>query len=163
MLSDHPPPSAIHLPHQQYPTSSALNLRSPPPSRSQSQARSNMHPRFSALTPAADPDPSSLALRHRKAAEKAKFYDRAFQRSTLLASSTLPGSNTRRNGPGTRFEGGRIDEESRLDGESFVAPTEEMPFGLVDSVQDRQAEGEVRSQVMPNSNLQALVGELYRR
>jgi len=121
-----------------------------------------MHPRFSALTPAVEPDPSSLALRHRKAAEKAKFYDRAFQRSTLLASSTLPASN-KRNCGGTRFEGGRIDEESRLDGESFVAPTEEMPFGLVDSVDDRPEQSGVRSQAMPNSNLQALVGELYRR
>ncbi|GAA6024204.1 hypothetical protein JCM11491_001284 [Sporobolomyces phaffii] len=168
MLSEHPPPSTIHLPHQQHSTASHLtsNFRSPPPSRSHSQARNVLHPRFSVLTPAAEPppDPTSLALRHRRAAEKAKLYDRAFQRSTLLASSTLPGRGGRernaRNELGTGH--GRIEEESKLDGESFVAPTEELPFGFMGSLEEEGAVG-TDTRTLPNNNLGRLVGELYRR
>jgi hypothetical protein len=133
-----------------------------------------MHPRFSSVVD--QEPPPSLALRQRRAAERAKTYDKAYQRSTLLASSTLPGRRNNAGRGGGTFGGGRIEEESRLDGESFVAPTEEMPFGLVDSFEQRneegggggEDEGETRlngngNRSMPGNNLGALVGELYRR
>ncbi|GAA5937883.1 autophagy protein ATG9 [Sporobolomyces koalae] len=174
MLSEQPLTSAIHLPHQQHATSSThhLHLRSPPPSRAQSQARSNRLPRFSMLNsigPMADDGSSALAVRHRRAAEKAELYDRAFQRSALLASSNLSGYRRRngnrvggREGISEQDEvGGILEEESKLDGESFVAPTEELPYGNLAASEPDASAG--RNQPVPTSNLAALVGELYRR
>ncbi|GAA5820469.1 hypothetical protein JCM10212_000717 [Sporobolomyces blumeae] len=208
MLSDHPPPSALHLPHQQshphvasslsvssvHPSLSPgiglAGLRSPPSSRSHSLARTGLHPRFSTtpttVTLAEEEgdstsisnvsNPNSLAARHRRAAEKAKFYDRAFQRSALLASTTSTTLGAGRRGPsaavgtGTsrRFgeEPERIEEESRLDGEIFVAPTDDLPFGagLSQEIDGRAAGGTGPAGTrLPAANLGALIGELYRR
>ncbi|GAA5912920.1 autophagy protein ATG9 [Sporobolomyces salmoneus] len=169
MLStDHhqPPllPSAIHLPHQQHQQHSLL--KSPPPTRSNSNAR----------YPQSREESSNLALRHRRAAEKSRLYDRAFQRSTLLHAST---TTSRRGGGNGKHGTGRIEEESHLDGESFVAMTEEEPFGLVveeEEEEDRRVHEERRMEMgadgrrreggkerLMESGLGALVGELYRR
>ncbi|GAA5868016.1 hypothetical protein JCM8547_000782 [Rhodosporidiobolus lusitaniae] len=100
-------------------------------------------------------------------AEKARLYNAAFERSTLLASSSSPVSPVGGAGGGARG-GSRpnlshrpspplqqqqhgkarldppsvIDESSALDGERFVAPTESQPFGLPSDEEDEEESGE---------------------
>ncbi|GAA6017488.1 hypothetical protein JCM10207_008244 [Rhodosporidiobolus poonsookiae] len=153
--------------------------------------RRGLHSRFGGVgtlaeegTPLASPSGSEHVR-----AEKARMYDRAFQQSALLASSSVGasglGSGAAPRQPSSRLNpafpqrGGqlasppsaqgheRIDEPSALDGDSFVAPTEAQPFGLPSDDEDDGAEddpvknGSVEG--MARGGLRAMAGELYRR
>lgn len=138
------------------------------PTRGPSRHRAGhgqLHQRFSTtpLVEEASHGPDSSSEQRR--AEKARMYERAFQQSTLLnstAGSPPRGSSGRsaafaHSGPSRDS----IREESALDGDAFVAPTETQPFGLPSDEEDGQ-EGEGGS-LGPGRSLGGLVGELYRR
>ncbi|GAA5833704.1 hypothetical protein JCM11251_003209 [Rhodosporidiobolus azoricus] len=129
-------------------------------------------------------NPESSTASARLRAEKARLYDRAFQQSTMLSSAVGGGTGGGRGGsklnPSPRQQRRHdlspqqqhlqapqtpIDEESALDGDSFIAPTETQPFGLPsdeeDEVDHEHGEGSVER--MKRAGLTSLAGELYRR
>ncbi|GAA5902427.1 hypothetical protein JCM6882_002750 [Rhodosporidiobolus microsporus] len=128
------------------------------------------------------PDASSASARLR--AEKARMYDRAFQQSAMLSSTVSGGVGGGRGGsrlnPAAqqqrydpvshqqqqhfRAPHAPIDEESALDGDSFIAPTESQPFGLPsDEDEEEEADGGGSVEQMRRAGLKSMVGELYRR
>lgn len=97
------------------------------------------------------------------------MYDRAFEQSTMLASSNASPPSL----PRGQFGGhpskhlppdaDLIREESALDGDAFVAPTDTQPFGLP-SDEDEGFGGQREGDSLgPGRSLGGLVGELYRR
>ncbi|GAA5894756.1 hypothetical protein JCM8208_006061 [Rhodotorula glutinis] len=131
-------PSALHSRHPTLSSSTALHSH---PRTAAATARQRFVPALAEEGAATD----SAAARLR--AEKARMYDRAFAHSALLASTSGLGPGAA--APGAGYRGGRassasrrgrlgavgpgadaIDEESALDGDVFVAPTEAQPFGL---------------------------------
>ncbi|BGP43795.1 autophagy protein atg9 [Rhodotorula kratochvilovae] len=162
-----PPP---HL-SQLHPSSSTYAPHSRHPSAASIRARHRFAP---GLALAEEPPSSSAQLR----AEKARMYDRAFAQSALLAASAsgvagsgagrAPGPSRRGRAPAALAAGtGVIDEESALDGEGFVAPTETQPFGLPASEdEDDAAElGEPGAEVerMRRRGLGGLMSEMMYR
>lgn len=142
----HPSSSLYASPHSRHPPASASTALHP---HAHHRARSTARQRFGpALALAEEEDgtepggPSSFDAAARARADKARLYDRAFAQSALLASSSVSGpaagvgrrpDATSRRGtrhPAAGGAGGIIDEESALDGDAFVAPTEAQPFGL---------------------------------
>ncbi|GAA6053888.1 hypothetical protein JCM3770_005318 [Rhodotorula araucariae] len=175
-----PPPHFSQL----HPSSSTYAPHARHPSASAARARHRFAP---GLALAEEPPSASAELR----AEKARMYDRAFAQSALLAASASgggaraaadmgagvvhglgPARRGRAPAPGTAGGGGTgagvIDEESALDGEGFVAPTEAQPFGLpVSEDEDDAAElGEPGAEVerMRRRGLGGLMSEMmYQR
>ncbi|GAA5905963.1 hypothetical protein JCM5296_001302 [Sporobolomyces johnsonii] len=168
----HPPPHAsFHQPNSRHPSSStALH----PHHHTRATSRGS---RFAPLAEAEEATPDA-----RTRAEKARMYDRAFQHSALLSSANLAGPDSSRplSGPSrlhahaqqhhARKEQLAIDEESTLDGDSFVAPTDAQPFGLLPRGDggdgDEDDPGTIPDEStakLGRAGLGGLVSELYRR
>ncbi|GAA5871380.1 hypothetical protein JCM3774_005584 [Rhodotorula dairenensis] len=157
--SIHPAPIGTSA---RFPSSSAVA-----PVRARSRHRAGhgpLHQRFSASPLVEEVDglgegPPDAQRR----AEKARMYDRAFQQSTMLASSagSPPATAVFAGHPSRDAELAR--EASALDGDTFVAPTDTQPFGVPSDEDDMiggQREGD---SLGPGRSLGGLVGELYRR
>ncbi|BGP20513.1 hypothetical protein JCM10213_007671 [Rhodosporidiobolus nylandii] len=180
----HPPlHQSIHHPHSRHPSaSSALHPSSRAPHRTA------LHHRFGGvgtLAEEATPEASTSAGGSGSAqlrAEKARLYDRAFQQSALLSSTSGGG------GAGIGRGGSRLNpqhqhqqqlyapppqqnapfviaEESPLDGDAFVAPTDSQPFGLPsdEEEEDDARNGEGSVERMRRAGLKSLASELYRQ
>lgn len=183
--------SSFHQPHSRHTSSSTTALHHRPNSH-----RSTLQTRFGGVGTLAEEDPSasSSSSAAQLRAEKARMYDRAFQQSTMLSSSSAaPDAG----GSGGGARGGSrlnpqsyrpqqqqqeqqqqrpleppIDASSALDGDSFVAPTESMPFGLPASDDEEEGHdggggvregGEESVERMRSQGLRGIAQELYRR
>ncbi|GAA5982646.1 hypothetical protein JCM10908_006731 [Rhodotorula pacifica] len=147
-----------------------------PPVRARSRHRAGhgqLHQRFTASPLVEEVDGVGEApVDAQRRAEKARMYDRAFQQSTLLASSAgSPPHAAVAAGRSQGFQGSHpsnddlIREESALDGDAFVAPTDTQPFGLPSDEEEGLGEGQQHEgdSLGPGRSLGGLVGELYRR
>ncbi|GAA5965569.1 hypothetical protein JCM21900_005159 [Sporobolomyces salmonicolor] len=162
----HPPLHAsVHQPHSRHPSSTALH---PHPTRATCRGS-----RFAPLAEEAMPNA-------RRRADKSRMYDRAFQQSALLSSANLRGAGARADSSRPshlhdqpphaqhyhmRQEQLPIDEESTLDGDSFVAPTDAQPFGLPPRVDGHVDTGTIPDEStaeLGRAGLGGLVSELYR-
>jgi len=156
----HPTSSLYGAPpplHSRHPTlSSSTALHPHPHSHAQHRSTATARQRFGPALAEEGAAPDSAAARLR--AEKARMYDRAFAHSALLASASGGGpgaaglSASYRGGPASSVSRrGRlgtvgpstdaIDEESALDGDVFVAPTDAQPFGLPMSDEEDEEQG----------------------
>ncbi|KAK4700840.1 autophagy-related protein 9, partial [Phenoliferia sp. Uapishka_3] len=147
----HGQPSPLH-------TSNAILHRPPPFSSARSTSHSNRFrnptspPQVPAFATLANAGPSGL-----NTADKSKLYDRAFQRSTT--GRHRPTTAARPLPPRERA----IDEESGLDGVSYIATTTEHPWGAVPDGEDGEVgKGKEEEERLPDKPaLKGLLSEMY--
>ncbi|GAA5997659.1 autophagy protein ATG9 [Rhodotorula paludigena] len=148
----HPAPlgASSHHPHSRHASSASTALH-----HARGTPRSRFHGPSRLALAEEEPDDEAqdgAAVR----ADKARLYDRAFQQSALLGhagpSSAGTAGHVRRqdfaHGSSAGGAGGSrkardevIDEESALDGDVFVAPTQAQPFGLPSDDDDDEEDG----------------------
>lgn len=176
----HPAPlgASSHHPHSRHASSASTALH-----HARGTPRSRLHGPSRLALAEEEPDDEAqdgAAVR----ADKARLYDRAFQQSALLGhagpSSAGTAGHVRRqdfaHGSGAGGAGGSrkardevIDEESALDGDVFVAPTEAQPFGLPSDDDDdehggrHEGRGDGEVQRMRNRGLGGLMSEMMHR
>lgn len=128
-----------------------------------------LHQRFNTSPLAEEVDAlGETAANEQLRAEKARMYDRAFQQSTLLSSTAGSPPRAGPIGHAGRSSHGVpsadcIQEESALDGDVFVAPTDAQPFGLPSDDEDGSREAQMGAAAASRDSFGGLVGDLYRR
>ncbi|KAL8292241.1 hypothetical protein RQP46_001707 [Phenoliferia psychrophenolica] len=100
-------------------------------------------------------------------AEKGKKYDLAFQRSTMGSSIATASGSAGRLRPGLVVprplppRERAIDEESGLDGDSYIATTQEQPWGAPREDEETSAEGRESERVPGTAGIGGLLSEMY--
>ncbi|GAA6024138.1 hypothetical protein JCM8202_004269 [Rhodotorula sphaerocarpa] len=152
-----------------YPVAGASALASPRGAARHRSMQGALHQRFNTSPLAEEVDAlGETAANEQLRAEKARMYDRAFQQSTLLSSTAGSPPRAGPIGHAGRSSHGVpsadcIQEESALDGDVFVAPTDAQPFGLPSDDEDGSREAQMGAAAASRDSFGGLVGDLYRR